>query len=174
MDLISIILPVYNCEKWVERCIKSVLNQTYKNIELIIINDGSIDNSLEICKKYEKENVIIINRYIKDVEISKIYQNAACVVYPYISATQSGVLSLAYYFKTPILASDVPYFKDNLQLSKAGMLFKTGDIKDLKEKLLFILSSDVIELTEHGKEYYNKYYDGIAIRNKLMEIYTRL
>ena len=62
MELISVILPVYNCEKWVERCIKSVLNQTYKNIELIIINDGSTDNSLEICKKYQKDNVIIINK----------------------------------------------------------------------------------------------------------------
>ena len=62
MDLISVILPVYNCEKWVERCIKSILNQTYKNIQLIIINDGSTDNSLEICKKYENDKIIIINK----------------------------------------------------------------------------------------------------------------
>ena len=62
MDLISVILPVYNCEKWVERCIKSILNQTYKNIELIIINDGSTDNTLEVCKKYENNQVTIINK----------------------------------------------------------------------------------------------------------------
>lgn len=62
MDLISVILPVYNCEKWIERCIKSIINQTYKNIQLIIINDGSKDNSLEICRKYENDKIVIINK----------------------------------------------------------------------------------------------------------------
>lgn len=52
-DLISIILPVYNAEKYVAQAIESALRQTYANIELIIINDGSTDNSEEICKKYE-------------------------------------------------------------------------------------------------------------------------
>ncbi len=62
MELISIIIPVYNGEKWIKRCIESILNQTYPNIEIIIINDGSTDNSLDICKKYEKENVTIIDK----------------------------------------------------------------------------------------------------------------
>ena len=49
---ISIIVPVYNAEKWLEDCIKSVLNQTYKNVELVLVNDGSDDSSDKICKKY--------------------------------------------------------------------------------------------------------------------------
>ncbi|WP_418776247.1 glycosyltransferase family 2 protein [Holdemanella biformis] len=53
MRQISIIIPVYNASKYVSRCIESILNQSYKNIELIIINDGSTDNSLEICNKYK-------------------------------------------------------------------------------------------------------------------------
>lgn len=40
-DKISIITPIYNCEQYIEKCIKTILNQTYKNFELIIINDGS-------------------------------------------------------------------------------------------------------------------------------------
>ena len=50
-DLVSIIIPVYNGEEYLERCINSVVNQTYKNIEIIIINDGSTDNTLDIIKK---------------------------------------------------------------------------------------------------------------------------
>lgn len=50
--LISIILPIYNGEKWIKRCLDSILKQTYKNFEVIIINDGSSDNSLEICNMY--------------------------------------------------------------------------------------------------------------------------
>ena len=52
----SIIVPVYNCQDYISRCIESVLNQTYKNLELIIVNDGSTDNSLEIIKQYSKED----------------------------------------------------------------------------------------------------------------------
>lgn len=51
---ISVGIPIYNAEKFLENAIKSVLNQTYQDFELILINDGSTDGSLEIAKKYEK------------------------------------------------------------------------------------------------------------------------
>lgn len=50
--LVSIIVPVYNVEKYIAKCIESIISQTYKNIEIILINDGSTDKSGEICKKY--------------------------------------------------------------------------------------------------------------------------
>lgn len=63
-NLISVILPVYNGEKYLAEAIESILNQTYINFEFIIINDGSKDNSLEIIRKYEKQDsrIIIISR----------------------------------------------------------------------------------------------------------------
>lgn len=62
MELISIILPVYNGEQLIERCIESILKQTYKNFELIIVNDGSTDKTLEKIQKYEDERIRIINQ----------------------------------------------------------------------------------------------------------------
>lgn len=53
---ISIIVPVYNTSKYLDKCINSLLNQVYKNYEIIIINDGSTDNSLDIIKKYKDLN----------------------------------------------------------------------------------------------------------------------
>lgn len=50
--LITIVIPVYNLEKYVRRCLDSVLEQTYKNIEILIIDDGSTDDSLTICREY--------------------------------------------------------------------------------------------------------------------------
>lgn len=52
---VSIIVPVYNVEEYIGKCIESILNQTYRNFELILINDGTKDHSLEICKKYKKD-----------------------------------------------------------------------------------------------------------------------
>lgn len=53
---ISIIIPVYNVEKYIEKAMESIIKQTYKNIEIIIIDDESKDNSIEICEKYEKQD----------------------------------------------------------------------------------------------------------------------
>lgn len=59
MSKISIIVPIYNAEKYLSKCIKSIIKQTFKNFELILVNDGSIDRSLEICNKYaNKDNRI--------------------------------------------------------------------------------------------------------------------
>ena len=51
---VSIVLPVYNVEKYLARCLDSILNQTFENFEVICVNDGSPDNSLEILEKYKK------------------------------------------------------------------------------------------------------------------------
>ncbi|EOU2021355.1 glycosyltransferase family 2 protein, partial [Clostridium perfringens] len=59
---ISIIVPVYNVENYLEKCIDSILSQSYKNIELILINDGSLDKSGEICDRYKSDNVKIIHK----------------------------------------------------------------------------------------------------------------
>ncbi|SMG10235.1 glycosyltransferase family A protein [Fibrobacter sp. UWB13] len=62
-SLVSIIVPVYNTAEYVEECVQSVLSQSYKNIELILVNDGSTDGSGDICKKYEnRPNVIYIEQ----------------------------------------------------------------------------------------------------------------
>ncbi|HPF83123.1 MAG TPA: glycosyltransferase, partial [Bacilli bacterium] len=59
-DLISIIVPVYNTEKYLSRCLDSIINQSYKNIEIILVNDGSKDNSLSIINEYSKKDSRII------------------------------------------------------------------------------------------------------------------
>ena len=51
-DLISVIVPVYNVEKYLEECVNSIINQTYKNLEIILVDDGSTDRSGKICDEY--------------------------------------------------------------------------------------------------------------------------
>lgn len=56
LEKISVIIPVYNVEEFLEECILSVINQTYKNLEIILINDGSTDKSGYICDEYKKKD----------------------------------------------------------------------------------------------------------------------
>jgi glycosyltransferase involved in cell wall biosynthesis len=59
-DKISVIVPVYNVENFIRKCIDSILNQTFTNLEIILVNDGSTDNSGKICEEYAKKDKRII------------------------------------------------------------------------------------------------------------------
>ena len=52
MPCISVVIPAYNAGKYIEKCIQSIISQDFKDMEIIIINDGSTDNTKEICEKY--------------------------------------------------------------------------------------------------------------------------
>ncbi len=58
MSKVSIIVPVYNSEKYLDKCLKSLINQTLKDIEIVLVNDGSTDNSVKIIEKYLKDERI--------------------------------------------------------------------------------------------------------------------
>lgn len=63
-NLISVIIPIYNAAPYIERCLLSVVNQTYRNLEIIIVNDGSTDNTGEIIDRFAKidERIIVIHK----------------------------------------------------------------------------------------------------------------
>ena len=143
-----------------------LLNEYYY---LVIAGKGEIGFE----RNKNEKNVIWIQRYVKDTELKAMYLNAKCVVYPYISATQSGVLSIAYYYQTPVLASDVPFFKENIEKTGAGLLFQNRNVEDLKEKLLVLLAQDVSIMKEKELECYKKNYQTSLIKDKLLEIYQK-
>ena len=53
-DLITIVVPIYNVEPYLKKSVSSIINQTYKNLEIILVNDGSTDNCAKICDEYSK------------------------------------------------------------------------------------------------------------------------
>ena len=55
-EKISVIVPVYNVEQYLERCVDSIINQTYKNLEILLVNDGSTDNSGQLCDELAKKD----------------------------------------------------------------------------------------------------------------------
>lgn len=116
--------------------------QEYKGVQLLIdaFNKSEIKEKVKLviagkglnCNNIT-DNIIRINRFIDDNEIKPLFENAKFIIYPYLSATMSGVLSLAYFFNKSVIVSDIPFFKEyNNDLT---VFFKAGDINDLSDKL---------------------------------------
>ncbi len=76
MDKVSVLVPVYNVEKYLSKCLDSIVNQTYKNIEVIIINDGTTDSSLEIALFYASKYDFIKVYSYENAGISKTRNRA--------------------------------------------------------------------------------------------------
>lgn len=139
-----------------------------ENFRLVIAGSGE----LGFERISDERGVVFINRYIRDTEVASLYRNAHCVVYPYISATQSGVLSLAFYYQVPVVASDIPFFKGIIGPSSTGLLFEKENVEDLQRKLLTLCQTDVSAMRNNQRAYYDKHYGGNAIREQLLKIYS--
>lgn len=140
-----------------------------KRKTLVIAGSGEIYFPVDAAKS---RNVIIINRYIKDEEVAWLFNHAKLTLYPYISATQSGVLSVSCYFAKPIIASDVPFFR-SVSKNKLGVNFKVGDMNDMIEKLKRLLASDLSTIAIRAKDYYTMNYSKESIKQSLLAIYSK-
>lgn len=70
-DLITVIINVYNGEKFIKKCLDSIINQTYKNLEILIVNDGSTDNTLKEIKKYKDKRIKVITTKNQGLSFSR-------------------------------------------------------------------------------------------------------
>ena len=142
-------------------------NTNLSGYKLVIAGNGNI-----YFNHSDDSRIIFINRYIKDEEVSMLFKRAACVVYPYISATQSGVLSLAFKLQTPALISDVPFFKESSD-NECCLYFKRADTDDLSEKLeTLLLKTDLSRMKKAQEKYYENHYSQKAAISQIEAIYT--
>lgn len=152
--LVSIVIPVYNVEKYLRQCIESVVNQTYQNIEIILVDDGSKDSSPNICDEYAKN----------DKRVTVIHQ-------------KNGGLSNARNSGTKVAKGEYIYFLDSDDYIELDMIeYLIGEIKICKADLLFfdsIVFKDKNAVTDFSNNYTRKYIypmdTGINTITKLVE-----
>lgn len=113
LPAISVVMPVYNAEKYLDEAIQSILTQTYKNFEFIIINDGSSDNSLKIIEKYknEDERIVLISRENKGL-ITSLNAGIEYARGKYIARMDADDISLSQRFEKQIELME----KENLDI----------------------------------------------------------
>ena len=111
------------------------------------------------------DGVTFINRFIDDRELNDLFTGASVVVYPYISATQSGVTSIASYFDKPMVLSDLPFFKDTCSDCRGVQFFTHGDVPSLASALNRALQSST-----GTSELYDRVYSPQAMREALNHV----
>ena len=149
MNNISVVMSVYNGEKYLEEAIKSILNQTYRNFELIIINDGSIDSTDKILDKYQQKDIRIkiIDNITNKGLIYSLNKGFKLAEGEYIARMDADDIAEKNRFEEQIkfleknkdiamCSTYVRIFKDNFKL--ISKIFKTDtDYEKIKSKLLF-------------------------------------
>lgn len=149
---ISIIVPVYNVEKYLRKCVTSIINQTYKNLEIILIDDGSTDNSGIICDKLEKEDerIKVIHKQNEGVSVTKNLGISICTG-DYIAFIDSDDFVMDDYCETLYnnlvqTNSDISIVSYNVVKEDGTIIEKaTGDNGLKKDEVIVYEESDIIK-----------------------------
>ena len=145
---VSIVVPVYNSEKYLERCLSSLFSQTYNNYEVVIINDGSTDNSLNIINKYkENNNIKIINTKNNGIGIARNIglENAQGKYITFVDSDDyiskkyvEELLNCAEKNKADIVICDMYKYINRNEIKCPSISFNDGDITSNKEQIINI------------------------------------
>lgn len=137
-NLVSIIVPVYNAKNYLEKCINSLINQIYKNIEIILVDDGSTDGSSEICDFYSKKDnrIRVIHQknsgpsHARNVGIDNANGDFICFVDSddYIVDSMIDIITTDMLREdVSICAYDLTYYRDMLGVDSGGEILNIND-----------------------------------------------
>ncbi|MCI5773555.1 MAG: glycosyltransferase [Erysipelotrichaceae bacterium] len=146
--LVSIVVPIYNVEKYLSKCIDSIIAQTYQNLEIILVNDGSKDNSLAICQNYANKDARVkiidkVNGGLSDARNAGIQQAKGEFVAfidsdDFIKAKMiEEMLAQIQITNSDICVCDMEYLYDDGRLDFAGGgAFDQGSVKEDSELMV--------------------------------------
>lgn len=161
-ELVTIVVPVYKVEKYIDKCINSILNQTYKNLEIILVDDGSPDTCKEICDNYAKQDIRIKVIHKENGGLSDA-RNAGIDVATgrFISFVDSDDYIDSEYIE--LLYRSITKDKSDMAISSHKVIYENGTILEKatgeesilnsKEVLKRILYDDGIDLSAWAKLY---------------------
>jgi glycosyltransferase involved in cell wall biosynthesis len=117
-----------------------IVSQKLPNVKLIIAGSGDISRYEGLI--VDKRVIEMHNRYIPDSEVPIFFRRASIVVLPYIEATQSGIIPIAYAFGKPVIASRVGDIPDVIESEKTGILVESGNSKVLANAMIRLLTNE--------------------------------
>ncbi len=173
--MISVIVPVYNSSKYLRDCIDSILNQCYENFELLLIDDGSSDNSLDICKEYKDKRIKVIKLHHKgvanarNVGVRNSKGEFICFIDSDDIIEKNYLSQMIQYFSEDIsyVECDFDYF---IQSPKKIKLNNESNIYDKKDILYRLYSNNGLRTSIIVNKLYRKsIFKNIIFENKCNE-----
>lgn len=174
-DLISVIVNVYNGEKYIKKCLDSIVCQTYKNLEIIIVNDGSTDSTLSICNSYSDKRIKIITTPNQGLGLSRNtgIENAQGEYLYFVDADDFiEPDAVEYLYKLIKTYNKRIATCETLRISSYNFIKKDVKeeitIKDDKEMLKDILLTIGYVGTTWNKLYHKSIFNGIRFENRII------
>lgn len=132
---------------------EKILSKSARDYKIIIAGEGDITPYIQDIKNNDK--LIIINRYINDTEVALLFKKSMMVVLPYLEASQSGIIPIAYAFKKPVVATDVGSISEVVEDNKTGLIVPPKDSPALAAAILKLLDNDELRINM-GENAYKK------------------
>ena len=150
-----------------------IIRNRINNYKIIIA--GKFD-AIEKYKKYIEPDarIKIINEYIPNKEVSKYFRNASIVVLPYVSATQTGIIPLAYSFGKPVIATNVGAIPEIVEDGKTGFLLEPRDEKALANAIVRLISDDnlIKKMSANAFQYCKRNLSWNSIAERTIKLYN--
>jgi glycosyltransferase involved in cell wall biosynthesis len=147
----------------------------YPDVSLLVVGEQFYTTKGEACgndlllshlspNDPVRSQIVRIDRYVKNEEVGRYFVVADALVTPYLSATQSGPLQVAYAFDKPVIASDLPAFRECVSPGESGYLFSTGNSRDLTEKMELFLKKPIAaeQVRQYRRQFsWDRYVDRV-------------
>ena len=153
--------------KGIENLLRAYQCVSENNLPLVIAGGGELSSEEKELYSQSK-NVMLLNRFISDSEMLWMLKNALCVVLPYIEASQSGVLPIAYYYGVPVIVSDVPGLTQFVENGTTGIV--ASDVKALAEAMDITNRGVLGDMGNNAKKYYE---DNLDWKTNLKKIFVQ-
>jgi len=141
------------------------------DVLLLIVGENFCHNFCSKQKEkniFKTKNIVHIDRYVTNEEVGSYFENADALVVPYVEASQSGPIQIAYAFNKPVIASNIPAFRDCVEPGTSGYLFEAGNCTDLVNAMEHFLDNPIDPklIEEYRKRFtWGRYTDAIIETN---------
>jgi len=121
---------------------ENLIKKSIKNVKIMIVGEGDLTSYIDLIPDEDINNFFIVNKFIPDEQVAQFFERAKVVVLPYLEASQSGVIPIAYAFRKPLVATNVGCLSDIIDDGITGFLIPPRNVEAISQSIVTLLSDE--------------------------------